>query len=70
MQDEAEANRGRLRVSKEMLRNANRRKQKTAQRAARIESPETNQASVHANAGGNTHHVPLLRADRRRHRHC
>jgi len=64
LQDEAEANRGRLRVSKEMLRNANRRKQEAAKGAARTESPETSAAPDHANAGGDTHHVPLLRANR------
>lgn len=66
MQDKAKANRGRLRVPKEMLRDTNRRKQETAERAAGIESPETRTASVYANAGGDTHHVPVVRADRRR----
>lgn len=49
-----------------MLRDADRREQKTTQRASRTKNPQNLKPILHAAPGHHPHHVPLVRA--RRHR--
>ena len=59
-QNKAEADRGGLRVPKEMLWNVDGREQEAKEGAAGAEGTETGAAFVHAYACGHPHHVPLL----------
>ncbi|KAG6428431.1 hypothetical protein SASPL_112682 [Salvia splendens] len=60
--DEIEANRGGLRISKEMLREFDRGKQEAAEGGARAAIAEALSAALHANdATNNSHNVPFLR---------
>lgn len=63
MQDKIEANRGRLRVSKEMLRKLDRGEQEAAEGGARAAGAEAIAAALHADdSSDDAHDVPLVRA--------
>lgn len=68
VQNEAEADRSRLRVPEEMLRDANRREPAATEGGPGAESPEASAAVLHAAAGGDSDDVPFLRENRRRRR--
>ncbi|KAK9125477.1 hypothetical protein Scep_014323 [Stephania cephalantha] len=63
--NKVEANRGGLRVSEKVLRDANRGEQKITEGAPRAENSQDFESLLHATSGDHSHHVPLLRASRR-----
>jgi hypothetical protein len=69
VQDKIEADRGRLWVFKEMLRDTDKREQEVTKGTARIKSFENFATLLHAASCHHSHHVPFLWARGHHHNH-